>query len=58
MKIKRSLVLCISSLLAFSSAAMSSASFDQETPVARTARAPCFLGVELGVRPLVTQCNA
>lgn len=50
MKIKRSLVLCISSLLAFSSAAMSSASFDQETPVARTARGPqrSFLGVELG----------
>src|SRR6185295_4313691 len=50
MKIKRSLVLCISSLLAFSSAAMSSASFDQETPVARIARGPqrSFLGVELG----------
>ncbi len=50
MKIKRSLVLCISSLLAFSSAAMSSASFDQETAVARAARGPqrSFLGVELG----------
>lgn len=50
MKIKRSLVLCISALLAFSSAAMSSAGFDQETPAARTARGPqrSFLGVDLG----------
>jgi len=50
MKIKRSLVLCISVLLGLSSAAMSSASFDQQTPVARTARGPqrSFLGVELG----------
>jgi len=50
MKIKRYLVLCISSLLAFSSAAMSSAGFDQETPAARAARGPqrSFLGVELG----------
>jgi serine protease Do len=50
MRIKRSLVLCISALLAFSSAAMSSAGFDQETTVARGVRASqrSFLGVELG----------
>lgn len=50
MKIKRSLVVCISILLGCSSAAMSSAVFDQEKPVARTVTAPqrSFLGVELG----------
>jgi C-terminal processing protease CtpA/Prc len=50
MKIKRSLVLCISVLLCLSSAAMSSAVFDQEAPVVRAMTAPqrSFLGVELG----------
>ena len=50
MRIKRSLVLCISVLLSFCSAAMSSAGFDQETPVVRAMTGPqrSFLGVELG----------